>query len=726
MTIMKKQVIRWSLLAVLLITGSWQISSALNPAAPALANAATVASKDGATEILGPEVFSPQLVHAQTARAITQHLEHHYHKMPLNDELASDIFDQYLTDLDPNRVYFMQSDVDEFEPLRLKLDDELRNGNLTSGYKIFNRYQQRTREQLSRLVTMLERGIDELDFTLDDEVLLDRSESPWAATDREMAKIWEHRLKNAVLAMRLEDLEDEEITSRLLRRYRAQINRLAQNNNDDAFQVYINALAKNYDPHTSWFTPHNLDNFNINMSRSLEGIGAVLQAEDEYTKIVRLVPGGPAQKGGTLQPADRIVAVGQEQEEMVNVIGWRLDEVVNLIRGPKGTRVRLEVIPSGSASEHTTREVTIVRNKIVLEEQAARSEILDIPRGEASLRVGLVTIPTFYMDFEAYRRGDPNYTSTTRDVVKLIQSLTEQEIDGLIIDLRNNGGGSLQEATQLVSLFINRGPTVQVRDSRGRVQVEQNQIPGMIYGGPMMVMVNRFSASASEIFAGAMQDHGRALVVGDDTYGKATVQTLLPLKYGQFKMTTNKFYRVSGESNQHSGVLPDIALPAVINKEDIGESSLPNALSSDSISPARYEPVFDFSPYVPQLQALHEKRTEEHPEFVYMRKQRELLEERRQQKTASLNENTRRKDQSDWEQRRLLLENFIREARGLEPLETMEDLRAADAKAAAEAADDSARREFDPWLEESSHILADFIGLLRRERVAAGQAAAQR
>src|SRR5690606_19485370 len=280
------------------------------------------------------------------------------------------------------------------------------------------------------------------------------------------------------------------------------------------------------------FTPHTSENFNISMSRSLEGIGAVLQAEDEYTKVVRLVPGGPAAKAGQLKPADRIVGVGQEDDEMVNVIGWRLDEVVNLIRGPKGTEVRLEIIPAGSASEHSTREITIERNKVMLEEQAAKKQIIEIPGTNDSVeRIGVIRIPAFYLDFDAYNRGEPDYTSTTRDVAKLLQELNDEEpaIDGLVIDLRNNGGGSLHEATQLVSLFIGGGPTVQVRDARGRVQVERDKVPGTLYAGPMAVLVNRFSASASEIFAGAMQDYGRAIIIGDHTFGKGTVQTLLPL-----------------------------------------------------------------------------------------------------------------------------------------------------------------------------------------------------
>ncbi|MCK5887527.1 MAG: carboxy terminal-processing peptidase, partial [Alcanivorax sp.] len=467
----------------------------------------------------------------------------------------------------------------------------LRDGVLEAGYSIFNRFQSRLEDRLTEILATLEGGFEDWDFDGDGKVLVDRSEADWAEDQDALDAIWRGQLRNAVLSMRLNGTSDEEISKRLTNRYESQLSRVRQNTPEDVFQTYMNALAQTFDPHTNYFTPHNSENFDISMSRSLEGIGAVLQYEDGYTKVVRLVPGGPAAKSGQLKPADRIVGVGQDGETPEPVIGLRLDEVVDQIRGPKGTKVNLEIIPAGSASEHDTRTITIERNKVVLEEQAAKKDVITIDRDGETLKLGVIEIPAFYLDFAAFHRGDPNYTSTTSDVAKLLVELRKENIDGLVIDLRNNGGGSLLEVNKLVSLFINRGPTVQVRESSGRVSIEGDKFPGVLYAGPMAVMVNRFSASASEIFAGAMQDYGRALIVGDQTYGKGTVQTLLDLNHGKLKMTNAKFYRVSGSSNQNLGIVPDVDMPSLIDKDEVGESSLPNALPWDEIDSAKYQRV---------------------------------------------------------------------------------------------------------------------------------------
>ena len=666
--------------------------------------------------------LAPEEVHAGAARGILDRLQGHYRQMRLDDSLSEKVFNRYLRDLDPNRVYFLASDVAAFERYRLLLDDQLRRGDLSAGFDIFNLYQQRVSERLEYLLARLDDGLDSLDFEGNDSVRLDRSEQPWASDEEEIDSIWERRRKNAGLTMRLDGIEDEEILTRLERRYRSQLNRIKQNASEDVFQIYINALTQTFDPHTSYFTPHTSENFNISMSRSLEGIGAVLQAEDEYTKVVRLVPGGPASKAGQLKPADRIVGVGQDDEEMVNVIGWRLDEVVNLIRGPKGTEVRLEIIPAGSASEHSTREITIERNKVMLEEQAAKKQIIEIPGANDSVqRIGVIRIPAFYLDFDAYNRGEPDYTSTTRDVARLLQSLNDEEppIDGLVIDLRNNGGGSLHEATQLVSLFIGGGPTVQVRDARGRVQVERDKVPGTLYAGPMAVLVNRFSASASEIFAGAMQDYGRAIIIGDHTFGKGTVQTLLPLGHGQLKLTQAKFYRVSGSSNQNLGIVPDIEMPYLIDKEDIGESALPNALPWDKIDATDYTPQFNLSPYLSSLRELHDQRLAVNPEFVYVREQLVLLEEQRSKESVSLNEAARRDEQQTFEARRLAIENTRRKAVGEEPLKDMAALRALDEQRSLDPENEMADSDKpDPYLQETGAVLADLVQLLQNKRVA--------
>lgn len=664
--------------------------------------------------------LAPLPVHKETVEAILDRLDNHYVNVSLDDALAGKLLDQYLRDLDNNRLYFLADDIAALQPYRKQLDDQLADGNLDAAYVIFNLYQQRARERIAYMLGWLdqiESGEKKLDLGDDETLVIDRSKAPWAGSVAESDALWRKRLEDAFISMQLDGTEPDEIIKRLRQRYTAQLKRLEQSTSEDVFQLYVNALAQIYDPHTSYFTPHSSENFNISMSRSLEGIGAVLQAEDEYTKIVRLVPGGPAAKSGQLRPADRIVGVAQDDGEMVNILGWRLDEVVNLIRGPKGTRVRLEIIPASSASEHNTRIVSLERNRVVLEDQAAKSKVIEVPHQDRNLRIGIIEIPAFYLDFDAYHRGDPDYTSTTRDVARLLMELQEQRIDGLLIDLRDNGGGSLHEATQLVSLFIDRGPTVQVRDARGRVQAEPDQYPGMLYFGPMAVLVNRYSASASEIFAGAMQDYGRALILGDQTFGKGTVQTLVPLDHGQLKITQAKFYRVSGGSNQNKGIIPDIHMPYLVDKDEIGESALPNALAWDQIKPARFVRLADFSPYLDSLRSAHDKRLASDPEFDYIRKQIALRDELLARDTLSLKQATREKEQREWEGRRLALENSLRKSRGEKPVKDFQTLQKQeeDRLLALQAGEDDTRP--DPYLDESAAIMADLIGLASTSRV---------
>lgn len=662
-------------------------------------------------------VLAPLPVHEETVEAILDRLDNHYVNIRLDDQLASRLMDQYLKDLDGNRLYFLGSDIASFEAWRKQLDNQLADNDLSAGYAIFNLYQQRARERVDYVLGLLDEGIDELDLEDNESILVDRSKADWAASEEESNALWRKRLEDAVIAMRLDGTDDETIVERLQQRYNSQRKRLDQSTSEDVFQLYVNALAQVYDPHTTYFTPHNSENFNINMSRSLEGIGAVLQAEEEYTKVVRLVPGGPAAKSGQLKPADRIVGVAQGDEEMVNILGWRLDEVVNLIRGPKGTQVRLEVIPSGSANQHLTRVISIERNRVVLEDQAAKSEVIELKRQDRTVRIGVIEIPAFYLDFEAYHRGDPDYTSTTRDVYRLLTELQTKNIDGLVIDLRDNGGGSLHEATQLVSLFIDRGPTVQVRDARGRVQAEPDQYPGMLYFGPMSVLVNRYSASASEIFAGAMQDYGRALIVGDQTFGKGTVQTLVPLDHGQLKITQAKFYRVSGGSNQNKGIIPDITMPYLVDKNEIGESALPNALAWDQIAPVRYTRLADFTPYLQPLRQAHEKRLQEDPEFDYIRAQIAMLEENQSRVSLSLKQDQREKEQREWEQRRLAVENALRKSRGQPAVKDFDALQKHQEERMLALQSGEKSDEPDPHMDEAAAIMADLISLASTTQV---------
>jgi len=668
-----------------------------------------------------PEVqgdLKPTSDQLDAAAEIAANLKHHYRRLEFDNSLSSQVLDSYLEDLDPNRQYFLASDIREFERYRNKLDDQLSDGQLEAGYTIFNRFQKRLETRLEKLLDIIENDLESLTFDDEETVLVDRGEAPWAADEAALDAIWQRQLKNAVLSMRLNDSSLDDIRTRLTRRYESQLKRINQNTPEDVFQVYINALTQTFDPHTNYFTPHNSENFDISMSRSLEGIGAVLQYEDGYTKVVRLVPGGPAAKSGQLKPADRIVGVSQDDEAPEPVIGLRLDEVVDQIRGPKGTKVNLEIIPAGSASEHDTRTITIERNKVVLEEQAAKKDVITIQRDGEAMKLGIIEIPAFYLDFAAFHRGDPNYTSTTSDVAKLLVELRKENIDGLVIDLRNNGGGSLLEVNKLVSLFINRGPTVQVRESSGRVSIEGDKFPGVLYAGPMAVMVNRFSASASEIFAGAMQDYGRALIVGDQTYGKGTVQTLLDLNHGKLKMTNAKFYRVSGSSNQNLGIVPDVDMPSLIDKDEVGESSLPNALPWDEIDSAKYQRVSDIVPYLPQLREKHSSRIDKDPEFIYVESLRKLLEENRNRIELSLNEKNRTATQKALDSERLAIENSRRKSRDEEPLGSIKELRDLEEQRALDPESDDESIDEDPYVRETGEILVDYMNLIRENQVA--------
>lgn len=661
------------------------------------------------------EAVSPTIEQARANILISRQLQFtHFREQAINDDLASEVFDDYLDYLDGQRIYLTRKDIDSFQPLKKQMAPALRTGQLQPGFEIYNRVQNRIIERMDYALGLLEGGIDSFDFKTDDEILLDRSEADWEPDQAALDELWNKRIRNAVLAQRLNGSSDEEIVDVLTRRYESQRKRISQMRSEDAFQAYMNAFAGTWDPHTNYFSPRNSENFNINMSLSLEGIGAVLQSDNEYTKVVRLVPGGPAARQGQLGPADRIVSVRQEDEETpTNVIGWRLDEVVDLIRGPRGSTVTLEVVPANASDETVTRTIAIKRDEVKLEEQSASSEVIELDRGGERYRIGVVDIPTFYADFQAMQRGDPNYKSTTRDVRNLLEELkAEQNIDGLVIDLRNNGGGALHEANDLVGLFIDQGPTVQIRSSDNQVQVLADQDPSVAWDGPMVVLVNRMSASASEIFAGAIQDYGRGLVVGSQTFGKGTVQAVRSLNHGQLKITQSKFYRVSGGSTQHRGVLPDIAIPSRIDTTRIGEDALERALPWDQIDAVPHARYFDFSGVIDQLRERHSDRFAESPEFSLLQKEIDFLKEQRKTTMVSLNEDERRDYQSELEGQQLAIANARRELRGEEPFEdfqAMEDYQEQQAAAAHDEDD-----ELDFIVRESGHIMADMLELDRR------------
>ncbi|MFF7107536.1 carboxy terminal-processing peptidase [Pseudomonas sichuanensis] len=633
---------------------------------------------------------------------------HHYSKPPLDDARSIIIYDSYIKLLDPARSYFTAADIAEFDKWKTQFDDFLKSGNLDPGFTIYKRYLDRVKQRLDFALAELNKGVDKIDFTVKEDLLVDRKDAPWMKNSAELDDLWRKRVKDEVLRQKIAGKDFKQIQETLTKRYKNQLARLDQTRAEDIFQAYINTFAQSYDPHTNYLSPDNAENFDINMSLSLEGIGAVLQSDNDQVKIVRLVPAGPAAKTKQVAPADKIIGVAQGNKEMVDVVGWRLDEVVKLIRGPKGSVVRLEVIPASNApNDQTSKIVSITREAVKLEEQAAKKSVLKLKQDGRDYKLGIIEIPAFYLDFKAYRAGDPDYKSTTRDVKKLLTELQKEKVDGVVIDLRNNGGGSLQEATELTSLFIEKGPTVLVRNSDGRVDVLEDENPGAFYKGPLALLVNRLSASASEIFAGAMQDYHRALIIGGQTFGKGTVQTIQPLNHGELKLTLAKFYRVSGQSTQHQGVLPDIAYPSIIDTKEIGESALPEAMPWDTIRPV-IKPVADpFKPYLAQLKAQHEARSVKDAEFAYIRDRLALTQKLMDEKTVSLNEQDRRARHDQIEAKQLALENIRRKAKGEEPLK---ELKKEDEDALPAEPDDT-KPEDDAYLSETGRILLDYLSL---------------
>jgi len=653
--------------------------------------------------------------------------ERHYAKLKYDDRLSSQHLDSYIESLDPSKMFFTADDIAEFEKYRTVMDNQLNEGKLDAGFVIFNRFHQRLEARMENILEDLPGTVEKMDFTVDESYELEVDERAWAKSSAELDDRWRRQLKNQVLSLKLAEKPEDEIASTLEKRFQNQLKRVKQYNNQDVFQIYANALTELYDPHTNYLSPRRSENFNINMSLSLEGIGAVLQLEDEYTKVARLVPKGPADKQGELHPSDRIVSVGQgESGELVDVIGWRLDEVVELIRGPKDSTVRLEVLPAKSKTSDQRKVITIVRNKVKLEEQSAQKSILEIPNGDDIIKVGVIDIPAFYIDFDAMRRGDKEYKSTTRDVKKLLQELQQEGVDGLVVDLRSNGGGSLQEANELTGLFIEYGPTVQIRHSSRRVWRDGKRLKSPYYEGPLVVLVNRLSASASEIFAGAIQDYQRGIIVGDRSFGKGTVQTLIPLTEGQLKITESKFYRISGESTQHRGVVPDVVFPTLYDPKEIGESALDHALNWDQINPVRHHRYNDLTTVLPYVTNLFEERSSKNPDFIYLEDQVTLVQETRALTELPLNEKTRKALRESQEEKALAIENKRRKALGEELLTALEDDEETDEADNEEvdsaASEEAEEEEPDVLLTEAGNVLVDVL-LLKQRRFAANSPA---
>jgi carboxyl-terminal processing protease len=662
----------------------------------------------------------------------------HYKKTRLDDDLSVQIFDRYLESLDPNRVFLLASDVKAFEVYRDTLDDALLKQNLRPAFEIFNVYSQRVSERIDATVTLLE---GEFDFDIDETMELDRSEKPYAQSKTELDEIWRKRVKNDVLRLTLAGKDAEATRETLQRRYLELARRVGELDSEDVFQFFMNAFATSIEPHTGYLAPRTSENFQISMRLSLEGIGAVLQRENEYTMVRRVVPGGPAHADGQLEAGDRIVAVGQgNSEELIDVIGWRLDDVVDLIRGETGTTVRLSLIPAEAGLDAPSTTIALVRDKVKLEEQAAKKSIFEYPAGSGTIKVGVIDLPAFYLDFAARARREPDYRSSTRDVRLLLKELKAAEVDGIVVDLRNNGGGSLAEATELTGLFIDSGPVVQVKDTNGRVDVESDNDEGVEWAGPFAVLVNRNSASASEIFAAAIQDYGRGVIVGEPTFGKGTVQNLINLnrygrgddpRYGQLKLTIAQFFRVNGGSTQHRGVIPDIMFPTGERGDEYGERSLDNALPWTSINPARYELSGDLTEILPAIDQRSSKRLKANPEFRFLQEDIRSYQESRDRTTLSLLENTRRAE--------MVAQDESREARKaareawsgqdpefavvrIDPVEdepVEEELPQLDEDGEPiEAEDDGDAPHSDVLLDESIRIVGDIISLVNQRRTA--------
>jgi carboxyl-terminal processing protease len=673
------------------------------------------------------DVLSPTSEQSKAAIDLVQKLDsEHYRDQEFNDALSSRYFDEYLKSLDSAKNFFIQSDIAEFEKYRKTFDDDYKKGKLANSFVIFNRFNERMIDRLEKVVKTLDDPKTKFDFDVEESIVLDREKASWPANQAAADKLWQQYLKSNLLNSMLSGKKLEESKTTLRKRYANQLRRLKQQTNEEAFSVMMNSLTMLYDPHTNYLSPENAENFDISMSLELQGIGAVLQSDEDYTKVSSLVVGGPAQKQGQLKPNDKIVSIAQGADgEFVDVVGWRLDEVVKLIRGPKGTIVRLEVIPSDPTAT-ANKNITIKRETVKLEDQAAKKAVFEVKDGDKTFKLGVIDIPTFYMNFEAYQKGDPNYKSTTRDVFNLLNELNKEKVDGIIIDLRDNGGGSLPEAAMLTDLFVDPGPVVQIRQSDDTISRNYRAYQPAVYRAPIAVLINRLSASASEIFAGAIQDYGRGIIIGSTTFGKGSVQNLVELKHGRLKITEAKFYRISGDSTQHRGVIPDVQLPSLLDPDEIGESSYDNALPWDRIHPAPHQNYYSISKFLPTIETDHQERMAQDPDFIFLNKQSAMFKEAAAKKEVSLRLATRQAEQQQMEKRALDMENQKRIAKGEKAYADYAALKKAnggdeDEDAPPKEADKEIIPKDDPYLMEAGHVLADFISQLTPEKKIAKQ-----
>ena len=614
------------------------------------------------------QAIQPEKKHEKIGALVERFIERsHYNHTKVDDKLSSLIFSKFIESLDENRSYFTQDEINAFEIYRFKIDDMLGSEAIDPIYDIFNTYRKRASERMEFALALLEK---EPDFTLQESFKFDRSDIDWPSTSVELDEIWRKRVKNDALSLILNDKTWDEAKEILTKRYERFSKQLNQINSDDIFETFMNSAVHSLDPHSSYFSPRNSEEYQIQMSLSYFGIGASLSIEDDYVSIVNIIPGGPAAIDGRLKPKDRITGISQgEDKSMTDVIGWRLDDVVRLIRGPENTVVKLQILPGDSNPGETENIIELTREQIKLEESAAKSKIIETQREKEKFKIGVIDIPSFYRDFRALKSGDEEFTSTTSDVKRLLSNLENDNIDALVIDLRNNGGGHLTEATALTGLFIDNGPVVQLRNANGRISRldDPDPVPRSAYNGPLIVLVNRYSASASEIFAAAIQDYERGIVVGQQTYGKGTVQNLYALdqyvrrnqdELGQLTLTIGKYYRVTGESTQNRGVIPDIELPSYIDIDNTGESSRDTALPWDKIKPSRYKKNKSMEDPINQLRELHTERRKTDPELIFLLKDIEESFLYRKQTTVSLNLNKRISEREEREERKEVIDNL--------------------------------------------------------------------
>jgi len=652
--------------------------------------------------------------------------KYNYKKVELNDSMSTVIYNRYIKLMDESHNYFLASDIADFDKYKTVLDDDAKNGNLNDAFYIFNVYQKRYIDRIKYSITQLD---NDFDYAKNDQFTYDRDNLAWVKSEAEMNKIWTERVKYDMLNLKLAGTDVAKNKETLRKRYENLLSQANKLNNQDVFQIFMDAFTNAIDPHTNYFNPANAANFNIDMSRQLEGIGAGLNIENEFVIIKSLTAGGPAEKSKQVNVDDRIVGVAQGPGgEFQNVVGWRIENAIALIRGKKGTIVRLELLPKGTSVGSKPKIVELVREKIILKDESAKKEIRTYNENGKTIKIGVISVPAFYIDFNDYKTGNPNYKSTTHDVKLLIDSLKQQGVDGIVMDMRQNGGGSLLEAVDLTGLFIKTGPVVQVRSANDEIEVDKDEDPSIAWNGPLAILVDRFSASATEIFSGAIQDYGRGIILGTQTYGKGSVQNAIDLDrvippsmlqraaalvgkdkksptaitgsqsvFGQLNLTIAKFYRITGNSTQHKGVTPDIAFPSIIPMDKYGEDTEPSAMPFDIIAKTNYTKVGDFSTVLPQLQKLHDQRMSASPNYKYMLQDIDEIKKHEAEKSVTLNE-AKLKAQRDADDKKQFEENNQRRvAMGLPALKKGETKKRGD--------------DLDFLKREAGQVLTDYISL---------------